>query len=121
MRVSPRKVLRYLGRMGREPSDIVRIIVTHADPDHMGGLADLKAESGARVYASPLEASAIARGTLSRQLKPGPVARMFELLMSRVTLKPAVVDELLGDGQVLPVLGGLWVVYTPGHTPGQVS
>lgn len=62
--VSAKKVLRYLGRMGREPSDIVRIIVTHANPDHMGGLADLKAESGARVYASPLEASAIARGTL---------------------------------------------------------
>jgi glyoxylase-like metal-dependent hydrolase (beta-lactamase superfamily II) len=37
--------------------------------------------------------------------------------------KPAriQVDELLTDGQVLPVLGGLRVVETPGHTPGHIS
>jgi glyoxylase-like metal-dependent hydrolase (beta-lactamase superfamily II) len=31
------------------------------------------------------------------------------------------VDERLADGQVLPVLGGLRVVATPGHTPGHIS
>ena len=34
---------------------------------------------------------------------------------------PFQVDEILTDGQVLPVLGGLRVVETPGHTPGHVS
>jgi glyoxylase-like metal-dependent hydrolase (beta-lactamase superfamily II) len=31
------------------------------------------------------------------------------------------VDEILTDGQVLPVLGGLRVVETSGHTPGHIS
>ena len=37
--------------------------------------------------------------------------------------KPAriQVDELLSDGQTFPVLGGLRVLETPGHTPGHVS
>jgi glyoxylase-like metal-dependent hydrolase (beta-lactamase superfamily II) len=35
--------------------------------------------------------------------------------------KPAQVDELLSDGQVLPVLGGLHVINTSGHTPGHIS
>lgn len=30
-------------------------------------------------------------------------------------------DELIVEGQALPVLGGLQVVETPGHTPGHVS
>ena len=37
--------------------------------------------------------------------------------------KPAPVrtDELLSDGEILPVLGGLLVIETPGHTPGHIS
>jgi glyoxylase-like metal-dependent hydrolase (beta-lactamase superfamily II) len=34
---------------------------------------------------------------------------------------PVQVDELLSDGQILPVLGGLHVVETLGHTPGHIS
>ena len=30
-------------------------------------------------------------------------------------------DEILTDGQILPVLGGLRVIDTAGHTPGHVS
>lgn len=32
-----------------------------------------------------------------------------------------LVDGTLEDGQVLPVHGGVQVVYTPGHTPGHIS
>ena len=34
---------------------------------------------------------------------------------------PFQVDEILTDGQILPVLGGLRVVSTPGHTLGHIS
>ena len=34
---------------------------------------------------------------------------------------PAGADEELKDGEVFPVLGGLRVVATPGHTPGHMS
>ena len=31
-----------------------------------------------------------------------------------------VVDRTLGDGQVLPLCGGMTVIHTPGHTPGHI-
>ena len=120
---SHRKILRYLASLGFAPADLKRILITHADFDHVGGLAPLKKASGARVYASPVEARAIAEGHASRPLKPrSVVARLLFDLMAR-SFKPASVqvDELLSDGQILPVLGGLRVVETPGHTPGHIS
>ena len=120
---SHRKILRYLASLGFAPVDLKRILITHADFDHVGGLAPLKKASGARVYASPVEARAIAEGHASRPLKPrSVVARLLFDLMAR-SFNPATVqvDELLSDGQILPVLGGLRVVETPGHTPGHIS
>jgi glyoxylase-like metal-dependent hydrolase (beta-lactamase superfamily II) len=35
--------------------------------------------------------------------------------------RPMQVDEIVKDGQVLPILGGLRVVETVGHTPGHIS
>jgi glyoxylase-like metal-dependent hydrolase (beta-lactamase superfamily II) len=35
-------------------------------------------------------------------------------------LRRIVADGFLEDGQVFPILGGLRVIHTPGHTPGSV-
>jgi glyoxylase-like metal-dependent hydrolase (beta-lactamase superfamily II) len=117
-----RKILRYIAGLGRSPRDVKRILITHSDGDHVGGLAALQQASGARVYAHALEAQAIAAGHASRPLK---VTGLLKLLMSLAApmfkARPAQVDELAQDGQTLPVLGGLRVVETPGHTPGHVS
>jgi glyoxylase-like metal-dependent hydrolase (beta-lactamase superfamily II) len=120
------KILTTIADLGRAARDLRRILITHADGDHMGGLAALQAASGARVYASAIEARAIAAGESSRPLKPqGWQAIVFALmrpLMGRMfKAAPATVDEIVNDGQVLPVLGGLRVVSTVGHTPGHIS
>jgi glyoxylase-like metal-dependent hydrolase (beta-lactamase superfamily II) len=120
---SHRKILRSLSSLGYGPKDLTRILVTHADFDHVGGLAALKAATAARVFASPFEAQAIAEGHASRPLKPrSKVTRLIYDLMTGL-FKPArvQVDEFLTEGQILPVLGGLQVVETFGHTPGHVS
>jgi glyoxylase-like metal-dependent hydrolase (beta-lactamase superfamily II) len=115
-------VLKYIAGLGRRPSDLKHIIITHSDGDHVGALADLKSACLARVYASPIEAQAIEVAHPSRDLKrQGMTAHLFKLVQLLFKAKPAKVDELLSDGQVLPVLGGLQVVYTIGHTPGHVS
>jgi glyoxylase-like metal-dependent hydrolase (beta-lactamase superfamily II) len=46
---------------------------------------------------------------------------MFGLVGRFFRSQPTQVDEILSDGQVLPVLDGLRVVSTPGHTPGHIS
>ncbi len=120
---SHRKILRYLAGLGYAPKDLKRILITHADFDHVGGLAALKAATGARVFASPVETQAMAEGRSSRPLKPR--SAIVKLLFNAMTglVKPARLraDELLADGQTLPVLGGLHVLETPGHTPGHIS
>ena len=120
---SHKKILRYMASLGYAPKDLKRILITHSDFDHVGGLPALKRATGARVYASPVEAQAMAEGHASRPVKPRKMSRRLLFgLMNRV-FKPARVrvDELLTDGQILPVLGGLRVIETLGHTPGHIS
>jgi glyoxylase-like metal-dependent hydrolase (beta-lactamase superfamily II) len=121
---SERKILAYAASLGKSAHDVKRILLTHSDLDHVGALAALHKLTGARTYASRIEADAIAAGRPSRQIKSsGFSARrlMFALLRPFLKAAPFQVDEILEDGQVLPVLGGLRVIDTSGHTPGHIS
>ncbi|HEX7586695.1 MAG TPA: MBL fold metallo-hydrolase [Anaerolineae bacterium] len=120
------KILEYIRLLGKNPQDLRRIIITHADGDHVGSLAALQTASGARTYASALEAQAIAEGKSSRPLNPQGVQKaVFALLrplMARLfQTSPSLVNEVVSDGQILPALGGLRVISTPGHTPDHIS
>jgi glyoxylase-like metal-dependent hydrolase (beta-lactamase superfamily II) len=117
------KVLAYLRRWHFSPHDLKRILITHADYDHVGGLAALKRASGARVCAHAVEARAIASGRFSRSLKAvnANLKRLFILAENLGKTAPVQVDETLTAGQVLPVLDGLQVVDSSGHTPGHLS
>ena len=118
-----KRVLQYVEGLGRKPGDVKRIIITHADGDHVGSLAALKAATGARVYANAAEAEAIAAGRSSRDLKADNLLLklVFAITGRLFRASPAQVDELVTEGQVLPALGGLRVVETFGHTPGHIS
>jgi len=124
MPFSEKQSLKYITSLGRTAQEIKRILITHADLDHYGCLAALKEISGTRTYASQPEAEAMARGGSSR-----PVDRyighfqgfMIRLMGKYLKPTPIQVDEILTDRQILPVLGGLQVVETPGHSPGHLS
>ncbi len=120
---SHNKILRYLTERGYSAKDLKRIILTHADLDHVGGLAALKRLTGARVYASAIEADAITKGVPSRPVRPARLTRRVVMWVMRHFFKPlpVQVDAFLVDGQTLPILGGLQVLSTPGHTPGHIS
>lgn len=121
---SQKKILAYIASLGKQAQDVKRIIITHADLDHFGGLAALQAATGARVYASKIEADSIAMGKSSREIKATGFSLrrvLFAILRPFMKATPIKVDEILAEGQTLPVLGGLRIIETPGHTPGHVS
>jgi glyoxylase-like metal-dependent hydrolase (beta-lactamase superfamily II) len=121
---SEKKILAYITSLGRSAGDLKRIIITHADLDHYGGLAALQKASGARTYASQIEADAMARGKYSREIKPKGFSLrrlLFSALSPFIKATPFQVDEIVAEGKLLPALGGLQVVETPGHTPGHIS
>jgi glyoxylase-like metal-dependent hydrolase (beta-lactamase superfamily II) len=122
---SEKTILRYIASKGWSARDIKRILITHADLDHYGCLAALQKASGARTYASRIEAKAIAEGRSSRPIDrsgDNTLQRLLIAFFSRIMkATPFQVDEILAEGQVLPVLGGLQVVETPGHSPNHIS
>ena len=116
------RVLRFIESLGRSRRDLKHILITHADWDHVGGLPALHRATGARTYASAVEAQALAAGRSSRPIRlPASVSLQRKLLKRFFSPGPFAVDEILQDGQVLPILGGLRVIDTAGHCPGHVS
>ena len=120
---SDKKILKYITGLGYASSDLKWIIITHSDIDHFGGLSILKKKSGASVYASTIEAEAMSKGSSSRQIIPRNFFRKLLMGVASRFMKPMPIyaDEILSEGQILPLLGGLRVLETPGHTPGHIS
>ncbi len=121
---SEKKILAYVSSLDMSPADVKRIFLTHSDIDHVGGLAALQKVTGARTYASQIEADAIAAGKPSRTIRPSGFSMrrlVFRLLRPFMKAAPVKVDEIVAEGRTLPVLGGSRVLETPGHTPGHIS
>ena len=108
-------VLAAVRVLGRKPADLTRIIITHADVDHAGSLAALHAATGATVYAGMETADFLTRGATPRHM-PGLI-QFFVNRFVKYPPTPAAAIRPLAEGDELPVLGGLRVLATPGHTP----
>lgn len=118
----PRVVERAMRRRGLRLGEIRRILITHADPDHIGGAAALQLATGAELYAGEVEAAAMARGAASREPRGSPAMMPLLTLMERMMpITAAQASHTLSPGDELPILGGLRVLGTPGHTPGHLS
>ena len=110
-------ILNYINKIGYDYAGLKRILITHADLDHAGSLAHLVTETNAVVHAS--EATA---GYLREGKSPPHMPRLAQAILNRF-LRYGVVTNVkhIRDGDQLPVLGGLNVVATPGHTLDHLS
>jgi glyoxylase-like metal-dependent hydrolase (beta-lactamase superfamily II) len=113
---SEKIILDYLLATGKRASEITRLILTHAHPDHIGAAAAIKRICGCIVAAHAAEKDWIEDVEL--QAKERPVPGFFSLVGGSVQ-----VDQTLQDGDVLHLEDDLTlrVLHTPGHSPGSLS
>lgn len=108
MPTSAKMIEGNITKLGFKPADVEVLLNTHAHFDHSGGLAELKADTGAKFYASAGDRQALETGTYvgSEDVKA-------------MNFAPVKVDHLLKDGEQVKV--GTTVVtahMTPGHSAG---
>lgn len=97
-----------INALGFKLSDVKYIIETHAHFDHVGGVAKLKADTGAVFVASPGDRKALENGAHDGDNENGPAKF------------PAIkVDRVIGDLETVTIGGATMTAHlTPGHTKG---
>ncbi len=98
-------------KLGFKVEDVKILLIGHAHFDHVGGLADLKALTGAQLAVSEADAALLASG-----------GKGDYLFGDKFRFKPVQADRLLKDGDTV-TLGGttLTAHLTPGHTKGNTT
>ena len=98
------------------------VVITHAHPDHCGGLAEVVAGRKIAVAAHRLDADIIS-GT---RAAPNPLqidllARVAEPVLPKLMGDHVPVDIRLEDGDTVPFGTEVRVVHLPGHTAGSIA
>ena len=98
-------------KLGLRMEDVHLLLISHGHYDHVGGIAEIKARTKARLLANPVEDPLLARG--------GKGDFAFQ---DNFSFPPITPDGSLKDGEEVS-LGGtvLTTHFTPGHTKGCTS
>lgn len=118
------QIIDYLWSIGRSPSDLTDIVLTHSHRSHIGGVATLKRLSNARVWCHASEAGIVEgrRPSVPIALRPLRPLVLYPIrVMSYLPFAPhapCTVDEKPKDGDRI---GSLQVIHAPGHSPGNLA
>lgn len=102
---------------GVELGAVDRVLLTHYDADHVGGLARLTPDLDAPVYVHEREAPYVAGDRLPPWTARHGIEAFHRLYYRRLAL-PDLPIRGIADGDTL---GGFRAYHTPGHTPGHVA
>lgn len=114
------RIRRAIRELGRDPSEVDRIVLTHAHFDHVGSLAAFSGDGHQR-HAHRVAAEVVRGDRRAQTVGWRPLAWFYHHAVAWLLQPRAEIDSPLADGDVLPVLGGLRVIHTPGHTDGHIS
>lgn len=111
LRFTPEQALdAQLKALGYAPSDVRYVIASHTHFDHTGGL-----------YLFPEATFYVGQGDMRFGFWPDPVSAVFFRQADLEPLRGAVVREIPGVDHDLFGDGSIVVLFTPGHTPGELS
>ncbi|MFA4850480.1 MAG: MBL fold metallo-hydrolase [Methanoregula sp.] len=112
------RIFEYVQSIGRDPSEISLLILTHSHPDHIGAARAIREATGCSVAAHLAERAWIE--DVERQNRERPVPGFAKLVGGPVPL-----DFELDGGVTIDIDGTreyeIEVMHTPGHSAGSVS
>jgi hydroxyacylglutathione hydrolase len=130
---SEKRILKAIASLGRKPSDVKLILLTHRHWDHIGSAAALKKETSGMLVSHGFEKPYVAGtlvvitprawslyGRIARRILAvgSSMLKLFRL----IKYHPVLVDEASDEESVLENVGlDGSIVWTPGHTKGSVS
>ena len=109
-----KKIVNYVQKIGRHPSNVSTIILTHCHMDHAGSVKELKDLTGAKVAVHAEDADYVS----GKKPLPKPKNVLFRAVSSFIKLAPVQPDIILKDNDKI---GQLTVIHTPGHTSGSIA
>ncbi len=134
--INAKSILNAIESLGRQPSDLHQIILTHGHPTHVKGAKLLKEVSHAPVYA-PIEEQDIIEGyrpsnrttLIPRRpwrILPQQYLLNLQNILWKVRIRPAILNvppvkvdrSIVGDFEQI---GPVATFRTPGHSPGSTS
>ena len=109
---SVENILGNIKKLGFDPKNLAKIILTHCHIDHIGGAPEIKKRFGSKIYIHKLDAPPVETGD--------PILTAAKWYQT--SFPPTLVDVKFNFPEEILKIGEQKIVcvHTPGHTPGSL-